>query len=78
MRRLLVVGALSVAMMPALAGVASAHAVSVSTPGRSHVQPVHSGDPSLPPHTGAFNYHVTCAINGVNPVVVFLGPSDCP
>lgn len=77
MKRLLVVGALAAAMVPALAGVASAHAVSVSTPGHSRVQPVHSGDPSLPPHTGAFQYHVTCNINGDNPVLFFFGPSDC-
>ena len=77
MKRFLVVGALAVAMVPALAGVASAHAVSVTTPGHSHVQPVHSGDPSLPPHSGAFKYHVTCNINGHNPVVVFFGPSEC-
>lgn len=76
--RVLVVGGLSAAIVPLLAGAASAHAVSVATPsGQTHTQLLHAGDGSLPPHSGAFKLHVTCNVNGSNPALTILGPSAC-
>ena len=78
MKRALLVAAMSVAMLPISTGVASAHAVSVNTPsGQTNVQGLHSGDASLPPHSGAFKHHVTCNVNGSNPAITILGPADC-
>ena len=76
--RALVVTALSTAMLPALSGIASAHMLSVATPsGQVNTQVLHSGNTSLPPHSGAFRHHVTCNVNGTNPAITILGPSEC-
>lgn len=78
MKRALAVVALSAAMISMSAGAASAHAVSVVTPsGQTHQQPVHAGDASLPPHTGAFKFHVTCSVNPTQAAATFTGPSSC-
>lgn len=77
-RRLLVVGALSAAMLTASAAAASAHAILVETPsGQEHFQVLHSGNGALPPHSGAFKFHVTCNVNGSNPAIFIGGPSSC-
>jgi len=78
MKRALVVIGTAVAMLPALSGVASAHAVSVATPsGQTHVQVLHAGK-GLPPHSGAFEQVVTCRVNGTSAAATILGPSSCP
>ena len=78
MKRALLVAAMSVAILPLSAGAAGAHAVSVDTPsGQTNVQVLHSGDPSIPPHSGAFKHQVACNVNGSNPAITILGPTDC-
>ena len=78
MRRVLVVVALSGAVVPLSATGASAHMLSVSTPsGQTNMQVLHSGSTSLPPHTGAFKTVVTCNVNPDNPAITILGPSAC-
>ena len=77
-RRVLAVAALAAGMLPAVGGVASAHLLSVATPsGQTNTQVLHSGNTSLPPHTGAFKLHVTCNVNPANPAITVLGPNAC-
>ena len=77
MKRVLVLAGLSAAMIVGSATAASAHAVSVETPsGQTNQQVLHAGK-LLPPHSGAFKYHVTCNVNGTNPAITVGGPTDC-